>query len=46
MAYNQTIQNEGKLQPVSMFVWRTTRRENEKRVESVNRELLHRQHAN
>ena len=46
MAYNQTMQKQSDPQSVSMYVWRATRRENEKRAENVNRELLRRQHAN
>jgi hypothetical protein len=46
MAYNQAIQNQSKLQPVSMYMWRANRRENEKHAESVNREILRRQHTN
>ena len=46
MAYNQTQQTQQKLEPVSMYEWRANRREAEKREESVNRELLRRQHAN
>lgn len=46
MANTQTNQNQTELQPVSMYEWRTNRRETEKRTESVNREILRRQHAN
>jgi uncharacterized protein with FMN-binding domain len=46
MAHNQTVQNQGKLQNLSMYMWRTNRRENEKRAENVNREILRRQHTN
>lgn len=46
MAYNQPQQNNQQLQPVSMYEWRANRREAEKREETVNRELLRRQHTN
>ena len=46
MAYNQPQQSNQKLTPVSMYEWRANRRETEKREESVNRELLRRQHTN
>ncbi len=46
MANTQTNQNQTKLQPISMYEWRANRREIEKREESVNREILRRQHAN
>jgi len=46
MVQNQTGQKQPKLQPISMYEWRANRRETERREESVNREILHRQHTN
>ncbi len=46
MVQNQTAQKQEKLETVTMYQWRANRREIERRTESVNRELLHRQHAN
>ena len=46
MVQNQTGQNHETLQPISLLEWRLNRAQAEKRVENVNREILHRQHAN
>jgi hypothetical protein len=46
MAQEHTQDKGNTLKAINMYTWRLNRQEAEKREESVNRQIMRRQHAN